>query len=181
MTENISIMSIMNPPNGYVFDEVIGSGSFSTVYKGHQLQTNKTVAIKVVKRNRLDAESSRKFYSEARILSNLVHPHIVRFIALMQDDDCEFLIMEYVSGESLRDLLERKTHLSENQSRRYFIQILSALEYFHNTTQLLHRDLKVDNIMIDHSDNIRIIDFGLAGKYDENDPNRFCGSPSMYF
>lgn len=173
-------MSRFEPPNGYCFDEAIGTGSFSTVWKAHQVATGKTVAIKVVKRSLLDEKTSRRFYSEARILSQLVHPHIVRFIALMQDSDSEFLIMEYVAGTTLRSILDTSGKLTENKARRYFSQILSAVDYFHKTTDLLHRDLKVDNIMIDQNDNVRIIDFGLAGKYDAKDPTKYCGSPSMY-
>ena len=174
-------MFIDSPPAGYSYEELIGTGGFSTVYKGKEFSSGKTVAIKVVRTNKYDPKIKENFISEANLLETLYHKNIVRFIKRGQDENCIFLIMEFVEGLTLKKYVEKLGKLSESEARGIFSQIVDAISYFHFKTGLLHRDLKTDNIMINETTKkIKLIDFGLAGTYAPDNPNQFCGSPSMY-
>ena len=169
------------PPPGYSFEDLVGTGGFSTVYKGRNLESGKTVAIKVVRTNKYDPKVKENFLAEANLLKQLYHKNIVHFINLTQDEKHIFLIMEFVEGVTLKKYVENRGKLDEDETRKIFGQIVDAVSYFHFKTGLLHRDLKSDNIMInENTKKIKLIDFGLAGVYSADNPNQFCGSPSMY-
>lgn len=97
----------------------------------------------------------------------------------MFNDQNYFLIFEYVAGKQLYDVIVNDGYLNESIARRYFRQILSAIDFIHRNS-IVHRDLKIENILLDEFDNIKIIDFGLSNFYDNKSTlNTFCGS--LYF
>ena len=170
------------PPCGYVFECQIGKGGFGTVYKGRNVVSKREVAIKVVKKCENDKKAMDSFFAEALLLKTLYHRNIVHFVSLSEGETATYLIMENVKGETLKKYVDCRGRMSEADVRTVFVQIIDAISYFHNKTGLLHRDLKADNIMIDpETKRIKIIDFGLAGKYSASSTGQFCGSPSMYF
>jgi predicted Ser/Thr protein kinase len=175
-------MNAAVPPNGYVYVEEIGKGAFSTVYKGKNISTDQVVAIKVIKKDEKHQKAKESFNEEALLLKQLYHRNIVHFVSIIEGEFADYLIMENVKGKTLKKYIYNNGKMSEDDARFTFLQIIDAISYFHDTTGFLHRDLKADNIMIDpETKKIKIIDFGLAGKYSKTSTNRFCGSPSMYF
>ena len=169
---------IDDPPQGFVFEELLGSGGFSKVYRARRVEDGEIFAIKVLQRSKNDPKMREQFYNEAKIMSKLSHPNIVKYFNLTQNTQSEFLIMEYIQGLTLKQMIQTFGKMKEEEAQKYFTQILDAIDYFHRETGLLHRDLKAENIMVNQKTNkIKVIDFGLAGKYTPDNPNQFCGSP----
>ncbi|KAM0677475.1 Serine/threonine-protein kinase [Binucleata daphniae] len=164
----------------YLITKSLGSGSFSSVKQGVNMLSGETVAIKIVKREVEDGEKKEeRVYREVLISSLLCHPHIVRLKNFYFNEGFFFLIFEYVNGSMLLDVILEEGPLPENVARRYFRQLLSAIGYIHENN-IVHRDLKIENILIDENGNIKLVDFGLSNFYDNR---RFletcCGS--LYF
>lgn len=144
----------------------VGQGSMSKVWRAEDAMGGQMLAIKV-----LDKEKTRKFEArfqgldkpdEGRIALSLHHPYIVKTldIGLTMEEEM-FLAMEYVEGSGLALLVDLQSEQMRRYRIRYMIQIGEALEYFHKK-DLLHRDICPRNIMVTESDQIRLIDFGLA-------------------
>lgn len=109
----------------------------------------------------------------------LNHPNIVKLVDFLYSETCFFLIFEYVQGSQLFDIILEKGPIKESNARRIFRQMLSAINYIHENS-ISHRDLKIENILMDESGNSKIIDFGLSNFYDNRYLlSTFCGS--LYF
>lgn len=165
----------------YKLTQFIGSGSFATVWLGEHKITNQKVAVKVICKSNLNSgQNLSRFKREIDLLKQIDHPFIVQLFDVIEDDEAFYLIMEYVEKGSLFSRINSEGRLNEDVARRYFCQILSALNYLHNEKFIVHRDLKPENILIDKYDNIRIIDFGLSNQFSCADPNlnTSCGSPA---
>ncbi|EQB61267.1 serine threonine protein kinase [Vairimorpha apis BRL 01] len=132
-----------------------------------------------VKKNHIFDKSDYRIFREVLITTLINHPYIVRLKDFMFNDQNYFLIFEYVAGKQLYDVIVNDGYLNESIARRYFRQILSAIDFIHRNS-IVHRDLKIENILLDEFDNIKIIDFGLSNFYDNKSTlNTFCGS--LYF
>ena len=120
-----------------------------------------------------------RIYREIVISSLLDHPHIVKLLDFFYSESNFFLVFEYVKGTQLYDVILKNSKISEEKARKYFRQILSAVDYIHGNS-ITHRDLKIENIIIDHNDNVKLLDFGLSNFYDNKKfLYTFCGS--LYF
>jgi serine/threonine protein kinase len=123
------------------------------------------VALKVIRaEHRLDEETKARFLREARILSQLEHPHICRIYDLIEQTDADMLVLELVNGKSLREAI--RAGLDPMQRMTIARQILDVLTVAH-AKAIIHRDLKPDNIMIDLNGDVKILDFGLARSIEE--------------
>lgn len=167
----------------YQLLKFIGYGSFATVWIGQHVVTGIRVAIKVISREVLiTADTMMRFNREIALLKQLDHPFIAQLFEVLEDDQKEgfYLVLENVEGGSLLDLINKEKRLNENTARKYFCQIVSALNYLHNTKMICHRDLKPENILIDKYDNIKLIDFGFSNCFSKEYPNltTACGSPA---
>ncbi|MFC1571773.1 protein kinase [Candidatus Margulisiibacteriota bacterium] len=142
----------------------LGRGSNSVVYKAKDRQNDSLVVVKLLFKQRRDAESILRFRKEAAIISKLSHPHIVKLIGYGSHEGSAYLAMELVEGENLNDLLEAAT-LSLEYCLDIIIQIAETLDYVHSRG-IIHRDLKPKNIVVggdkQGSTTIKIIDFCLA-------------------
>lgn len=160
----------------------VGSGSSSRVVLAYDTENEQRVAIKIVKRREnlpVCEEAERRIYREVVISTLLNHPNIVRLLDFAYTRTHFFLIFEYVKGVQLYDAVLRNGYIEEAEARRYFRQIVSAIDYVHRNC-IAHRDLKIENILIDQNGNIKIIDFGLSNFYDNKALlNTCCGS--LYF
>lgn len=151
----------------YRLEAFLGSGASGTVFRALEIQLNRTVAIKILKlaQNGLsDHRQALRFEREAKALSELLHPGIVRVFKFGIDDSTPFLVMEYLEGETLRDLLERRVQLPCHEAIVIAKQIAAALEYAHSAG-IVHRDLKPENIFVDTNQEsfaAKILDFGLC-------------------
>lgn len=165
----------------YSLLQLIGSGSFATVWLGEHKITGNKVAVKVISKTNMNSpQSITRFNREISLLKQLDHPFIAQLFDVIEDDEAYYLFMEYVDNCSLFTKVNIEGRLTENAARRYFCQLISALNYLHNEKFIVHRDLKPENILLDKYDNIRLIDFGLSNQFSKSSPNlnTACGSPA---
>jgi serine/threonine-protein kinase len=139
----------------------LGVGGMGEVFRAQDTRLHRTVALKILRSDKLaDADRKKRFLQEARAASALVHPNIVVLHDISQDAGTDFLVMEYVHGQNLKDRLSAGG-LQFNEVIRYGVQIASALAAAH-AVGIVHRDIKPANIMVTPDSQIKILDFGLA-------------------
>lgn len=146
----------------YEIHERIGSGGMGEVYRARDTRLDRTVAIKVIAADRItDLQARVRFEREARAVAALSHPHICHLNDIGQHDSVDFLVMEYVQGETLAARLARAgTALPLRETLRHGIEIAGALAAAHQQS-IVHRDLKPSNVMLT-VDGVKLLDFGLA-------------------
>ena len=161
--------------------EEIGHGSYATVYLGEHIVTGDKVAVKVVDRARLmDSDTMNRLQREISLLRAMDHVLIARLFQSIHKNGHQFLIMEYACNGNLLSFVNKHGRLVETLARKYFVQIISALEYLHRERKVAHRDLKPENVLLDKNSNIRLVDFGLSNTFSEEHPDMstICGSPA---
>lgn len=140
----------------------IGSGGMSTVYKGKDQKLNRNVAIKVLKSEyREDKNFVRKFREEAQAAACLAHPNIVNVYDVGEEDGIHYIVMELVEGITLKNYIERKGKLTIKEATSIAIQVSMGLDVAHNN-EIVHRDIKPQNIMISKDGKVKVMDFGIA-------------------
>jgi eukaryotic-like serine/threonine-protein kinase len=146
----------------FSIQRLLGSGSFGLVYQGWDAKLSRPVALKVFRRDPDDAvRRGGDLLREARTAAQLRHPAVVTVYAVLSDDDGdEFLVLEYMDGKSLRDLL-RSERISPRDAANLMVTVAQALQHAHQNG-LVHRDLKPANILLDQNRRPRVTDFGLA-------------------
>jgi serine/threonine protein kinase len=165
----------------YVLVQTIGSGISSQVWLAQSSVTDYRVAIKVIDKATIATSEGRtRFNREIALLKQLIHPFIPTFFERLEDLDHHFMVMEYAPNGNLRDFLRENRQIPESQARVFFAQLFSVLEYLHLVRKVAHRDLKADNILLDSSNNIRVIDFGFSKQFSMLQPKftTTCGSPA---
>jgi serine/threonine-protein kinase len=136
------------------------------LYAGRNPSLDQRVAIKVLRSDFAGPDAGERFIREARAVSQLKHPNIVRVFDFGEDDDQLYFVMEYVQGETLKTAIDRRADLSLPQRVQIFGQICDAMSYAHRAGWI-HRDLKPGNIMLDDEDGlVKVLDFGLARQVD---------------
>ncbi|XP_033976734.1 maternal embryonic leucine zipper kinase [Trematomus bernacchii] len=146
----------------YEVYETIGSGGFAKVKLGRHLQTGEKVAIKIMNKKDLGDDLPR-VKVEIEAMRNLSHQHVCRLYHVIETTTQIFIVMEYCPGGELFDYIIAKDRLSEEETRVFFRQIVSAMAYVHSQGYA-HRDLKPENLLIDENHNLKLIDFGLCAK-----------------
>jgi len=140
----------------------LGEGGMGAVYQARDSQNNRLVALKVLPRSRAaDKVFLKRFESEARAAFELDHPNIVRGLDFGHADGYHFLVMEYVEGQDIYQLLEKKGRFTEAESLHVLEQIALALHHIHEE-QLVHRDIKPENILVTREGVAKLTDMGLA-------------------
>ncbi len=157
----------------YEFLESVGSGGMGIIYKAKHLGLNKMVAIKLLHPYLLNPETIMRFQREARTASNLRHPNLITVQDIGATDDGQpFMVMDFVSGQSLSELIKEKGRLTVEETLSIFLQICSGLAYAHKEN-ILHRDLKPSNVMLvkdEHGEyHAKILDFGIAKVLEDGD------------
>ena len=156
----------------------IGKGSFSTIYKGYSTKTNKNYAIKEIVFDKKQKKTNIK--REFSLLKKLNHPHIIKLHDVIIDTNYNniYFIIDYYSKGDLSQFLKRRP-LKEKYCKKYLKQLAGGLEYL-LSNNILHRDLKPQNILLTDAYDIKLTDFGFARIIDKNEMiNTLCGSP-MY-
>ena len=165
----------------YLIKETLGKGAYATVRLALHIESSRKVAIKTYDKYQLiDPQKKSNMLREIEILKKLDHPHIVKLYETIDSSKHFHLIMEYVPGVSLYAYLKTKPNqcLEESESKQLFRQIISAIEYCHGRN-IAHRDIKLDNILLDQKNNVKIIDFGFSTMNSQDEKSRvFCGTPS---
>jgi serine/threonine protein kinase len=165
-----AVVSNVRTPSSarYEFGEPIGSGGAGSVYRARDRETGAQVAIKVLKTRLTDDTTLHKrLATEFRAATQLEHPNIVRALEIGNDGTLSYLVYELVEGENLGDLIERKGRLSEAEAVRIITQVAQALHYAHQR-QVIHRDVKPDNILVLPDGRAKLTDFGLAKDYNHD-------------
>ena len=146
----------------YVLVEQIGVGGMAIVYRAIDRNTGHSVAVKVLKPefNR-DAEFVSRFQREAEAASKMIHHNIVNLLDVGMDGDNRYLIMEYVRGKTLKEVIQEKGRISAPTAVQIAIRILSALQHAHQNG-IIHRDIKPQNILMNADGHVKVADFGIA-------------------
>ncbi|XP_063713595.1 5'-AMP-activated serine/threonine-protein kinase catalytic subunit alpha-like [Symsagittifera roscoffensis] len=171
----------------YLLGKTLGEGSFAKVREGLHTVTGEKVAIKVIDKRRAKEDSyvHRNLRREGRILQLVRHPCIIHLYDILETENSYYLVMELSTGGDMMEYLKLRKSLPEKETRKYIRQIVSAVDHLHRAG-ILHRDLKVENVLLDEKKNIKLIDFGLSRhfKLDENNvlgdfqQATQCGSPA---
>uniref|UniRef100_A0A8C2CRE9 Maternal embryonic leucine zipper kinase n=1 Tax=Cyprinus carpio TaxID=7962 RepID=A0A8C2CRE9_CYPCA len=146
----------------YEVYETIGSGGFAKVKLGRHILTGEKVAIKIMEKKDLGDDLPR-VKTEIEAMKNLSHQHVCRLYHVIETSSKIYMVLEYCPGGELFDYIIAKDRLSEEETRVFFRQIISALAYVHSKGYA-HRDLKPENLLIDENHNLKLIDFGLCAK-----------------
>ncbi|KAG5830474.1 hypothetical protein ANANG_G00311010 [Anguilla anguilla] len=167
-----------NLKHRYELLETLGRGTYGKVKKAIEIHTGRKVAIKSVRKEKIkDEQDMAHIRREIEIMSSLRHPHIISVYEVFENKDKIVIVMEYASKGELYDFISERHRLSERETRRFFRQIVSAVHYCHKNG-VVHRDLKLENVLLDENCNIKIADFGLSNLYHKDRLlQTFCGSP----
>lgn len=148
--------------NRYELLEKIGEGGMGIVYKAKCTLLNRLVAIKILKSELSDYEDFvARFRREAHSIASLSHPNIVNIHDIGKEDNFNFIVMEYVNGKTLKQVVKENVRLSSLNTLDIALQIAKGLEYAHKNN-IIHRDIKPDNILITDDNIVKLTDFGIA-------------------
>uniref|UniRef100_G1PK61 Serine/threonine-protein kinase SIK3 n=1 Tax=Myotis lucifugus TaxID=59463 RepID=G1PK61_MYOLU len=155
----------------------IGKGNFAKVKLARHILTGREVAIKIIDKTQLNPSSLQKLFREVRIMKGLNHPNIVKLFEVIETEKTLYLVMEYASAGEVFDYLEHTGPRRRRKLRDKFRQIVSAVHYCHQKN-IVHRDLKAENLLLDAEANIKIADFGFSNEFTLGSKlDTFCGSP----
>ncbi len=153
--------------NRYRLDAQVGTGGMSTVYRAFDQTLERQVAIKLLHRQIADdPDQLERFSREARAVAQLSHPHIVTVIDAGEEDGRPYIVFEFVDGETLKERIRRDGPMPVDEAVAYAIEIARALGYAHQRN-IVHRDVKPQNVLIDEEGTARVTDFGIARSLDQ--------------
>lgn len=165
----------------YEVGRVLGQGNFAKVYHGRDLKSGQSVAVKVINKEKIvitDMVNQTK--REISVMGLIKHPNVVQLYEVMATKSKIFLVMEYVKGGELFNKVA-KGKLRENVARKYFQQLIDAVDFCHNRG-VYHRDLKLENLLLDENGNLKVSDFGLSAlaesKQQDDLLHTTCGTPA---
>ena len=145
----------------YEIKSLIGRGGMGDLYLAHDPNTGRFVALKLLNATLDSTELRERFAREARALAALNHPNIVNIYDTGEYDDAPFIVMEYVRGETLSEIIKRRAPLSISQKLKLMMELCAGLAQAHNAA-IIHRDIKPANLMVDQQGHLKILDFGIA-------------------
>lgn len=169
--------------SNYLIGRKLGEGSFAIVREGLHIITGEKVAVKIIdkKKAKKDSYVTKNLRREGNIQQMIRHPQIAQLLDIMETDNRYYLVMELCPGGNLMNYIYEKKRLEEREVNKYVRQLVMAVEHLHRAG-VVHRDLKIENLLLDDHDNLKLIDFGLsnsAGILGYSDPfSTQCGSPA---
>ncbi|XP_041000063.1 CBL-interacting serine/threonine-protein kinase 1-like [Juglans microcarpa x Juglans regia] len=166
----------------YELGRILGEGNFGKVKLAKNIETGQPFAVKILEKNKIiDLKITDQIKREIATLKLLKHPNVVRLHEVLASKSKIYMVLEYVTGGELFDRIASKGKLKENEGRKLFQQLVDGVSYCH-TKGVFHRDLKLENVLVDAGGNLKISDFGLSAL-----PQHFrgdgllhttCGSPN---
>ncbi|UZJ54170.1 hypothetical protein CBS101457_003490 [Exobasidium rhododendri] len=177
----------------YLLLQTLGEGEFGKVKLGVHKEWGEEVAVKLIKRDKVgtadghlqitgpskDPSKMGKVEKEIRVLKDVRHPNIVRLYEVIESDRYIGIVLEYASGGELFDHILAHKYLKERDACRLFAQLISGVSYLHQK-KIVHRDLKLENLLLDRNRNVIITDFGFANNFENRKDDLMatsCGSP----
>lgn len=164
-----------------VMGKQIGQGAYAIVRLAYHKKLAKKVALKIYDKEKLIAlKHQRSVQREIRIMERVDNPYIVKFYEVLETSAQIIIVMEYIRGTSLHSLLKSRQgrRLPEREAKRLFKETVSGISYCHSLS-ISHRDIKLENILLDETNTIKIIDFGFSTCVGRGKRSRvFCGTPS---
>ncbi len=146
----------------YKLVDFLGQGGMSLVYRAVDIRTGHNVAIKILKSEyNNDAEFLERFQREAHAAGRMSHHNIVNLLDVGTEGEFRYLVLEYISGNTLKDIINEKGSLNPNTAIQITIRILSALQHAHENG-IIHRDIKPQNVLVNTNGHIKVADFGIA-------------------
>ena len=148
--------------NRYEILEVIGTGGMAVVFKAKCHRLNRLVAVKMLKKDLSeDAEFRRRFHDESQAVAMLSHPNIMAVYDVSRGGDMDYIVMELIDGITLKQYMERRGRLDWRETLHFITQIMRGLSHAHSRN-LIHRDIKPQNIMVLRDGTVKVTDFGIA-------------------
>jgi serine/threonine-protein kinase len=158
----MSVIPLQTIIGNYRIEDLIGAGGMGDVYRAVRLRDQNIFAIKILRRTSdFDETAVARFRNEAIIQYNLRHPHVAALIEYMEYEGRPCLVMEYVGGPSIRDLVRLHGPMNSQEALRHFIPVCDALAFVHSK-KIVHRDIKADNIRLTFNGEPKLLDFGIA-------------------
>uniref|UniRef100_M1B2H4 non-specific serine/threonine protein kinase n=1 Tax=Solanum tuberosum TaxID=4113 RepID=M1B2H4_SOLTU len=166
----------------YELGKTLGEGSFAKVKFAKNVQTGENVAIKIINRDRVLRQNiMEQIKREISTMKLIRHPNVVRIFEVMASKTKIYIVLEYVHGGELFDEIARHGRLKEDEARRYFQQLINAVDYCHSRG-VFHRDLKPENLLLDSFGTLKVSDFGLSALSkqvrDDGLLHTACGTPN---
>jgi len=161
-----------------ITDKQIGQGAFAEVRLGVNRLTGEQVAIKIVEKLNIGDRGEDQIYAEVHFLDNHKHFNIVQMLDFFEDQNAYYLILEYVAGGEVFDFVMSNGKLREEEARHIFRQIILGVEYCHQN-HVVHRDLKLENVLLDLEGNVKIIDFNFCFNVAEHASKSLLALPNM--
>ena len=161
--------------SSYKIIGILGKGAFGIVKLGIHLPTNEKVAIKII--SKTNEKHNILTETEISILKSINHQNIIKVYDVIETKEYYYIIFEYISGGELQKYIQIQGRLNQNTIMKIFYQLILGISYLHNNN-IIHRDLKPENILLTKNEEIKIIDFGLAIKLNNNNTllKSQCGS-----
>ncbi|RUS81132.1 hypothetical protein EGW08_011118 [Elysia chlorotica] len=161
--ESIKAFSHSKKVGGYLLGRTLGVGSFAKVKEGLHISTGEKAAVKIIdkKRAKNDNYVRKNLRREGKLLQAVRHPNIVALLEIMETDNSYYLVTELCKGGDLMDYISVRKRLQEKEVLKFIRQIVSAVDYLHKVG-IIHRDLKIENLLLDGNNDIKLIDFGLS-------------------
>lgn len=161
----------------YILGKTIGKGNSAVVKIATHSIIKQKVAVKMFDKSVLDSDKQLRLRREIESMKHLKHPNIVRIYEIMETAKIICIVTEIASNGELYDYIIHKKRLSEREARSIFKQIIAAVHHCHSN-QIVHRDIKVENILLDYNGNVKLADFGFSNFYKEGElMDTWCGSP----
>ena len=149
--------------NFYLYGRLIGQGAFGKVNIGLNILTGRVVAIKSFNKKTLNknGDNMKKILYETNLMKKLNHPNVTKILEMFEDEEYILIAMEYINGGNLFSFVKKRRKLSEKTAKFLFRQIILGIRHIHSQ-KIVHRDIKLENILIDLNNNIKICDFGIG-------------------
>ncbi|RHZ68096.1 hypothetical protein Glove_297g5 [Diversispora epigaea] len=160
----------------YLLTRTLGEGAYAKVKLGKHIESGEEVAIKLIPKG-VGSSKLTEIHREIEILKSVQHSSIIKLLDVVDTQDYIGIVLEYIPGGELYNYVERKQHLDEAEACRIFKQLIQGVDHLHQM-RIVHRDLKLENLLLDAAQNLVITDFGFARKFGESDRiGSPCGTP----
>ncbi|XP_014635950.1 PREDICTED: testis-specific serine/threonine-protein kinase 4 isoform X4 [Ceratotherium simum simum] len=163
---------------GYEVGKVIGNGSYGTVYEAYYTKQKVMVAVKIISKKKASEDYLNKFLPrEIQVMKVLRHKYLINFYQAIETTSRVYIILELAQGGDVLEWIQRYGACSEPLAGKWFSQMTLGIAYLHSKG-IVHRDLKLENLLLDKRENVKISDFGFAKMVSSNQP--VCSSPSYH-